>query len=248
MTRLRWGATLWVLCLLTFPAQILAAALWPRPYSWSANLISDLGVTSCGISDAGTRVERYICSPAHLLANGATVANGLLLAAGAVFLWSVWPRRRTGRAAMFFLLVGGLLVAVVGILPWDVQPEGHDAAALAQAAAQWAGMLLLATVLRGSTAPRRASILTWTCLVASIAGFVLFIDAISGGPSLVLGLGITERLAFDTLTLWGAALGLILLTTPLGVHRSTAPRNDGSAPDPRRTTPEPLTPISPANP
>lgn len=245
MTRLRWGATLWVLCLLTFPAQILAASRWPSPYSWSANLISDLGVTSCGIFDGGTRVERYICSPAHLLANGATVANGLLLAAGSVLLWSAWPRRRTGRAAMVFLLVGGLLVAVVGILPWDARPEGHDAAALGQAAAQWVGMLILATALRGSTAARWASALTWACLTVSIAAFVLFIDAISGGPSLSLGLGITERLAFDTLTLWGAALGLILLTTPLGGRHSTAPRDDGSAPNRRRTTPEPLTPINP---
>lgn len=222
MTRLRCGATLWVLCLLTFPVQVLAASQWPSPYSWPTNLISDLGVTACGTYDAGTRVERYICSPAHLLANGATVTNGILLALGAILLWSAWPGRRTGRAAMVFLALGGLLVAVVGILPWDLQPEGHDVAALAQAAVQWVGMIILATALKGSTPARWASAVTMAGVVLSIVGFVLFIDAIGGGPSISLGLGITERLAFDTLTIWGAALGLILLTTTLGSRDTTA--------------------------
>lgn len=232
MTRLRLGATLWVLCLLTFPAQVLAAAQWPSPYSWSSNLISDLGVTACGTYDAGTRVERYICSPAHLLANGATVANGILLAVGAILLCSAWPRRRTGRAAMVFLVVGGLLVAAVGLLPWDLQPEGHDVAALAQAAVQWIGMLILANALKGGAAARWASALTLASLTLSIAGFVLFIDAIGGGPSISLGLGITERLAFDTLTIWGAALGLILLLTTLSKNHTTSSQGE----NPRHAT------------
>lgn len=228
MTKLRCGAILWVLCLLTFPVQALAAAQWPRPYSWPSNLISDLGVTACGIYDAGTPVERYICSPAHLLANGATVANGILLALGAILLSSAWPRRRTGRAAMVVLALGGLLVAVVGLLPWDLQPEGHNVAALAQAAAQWVGMLILVTALTGSASARWASVLTIASVLLSIIGFVLFIDAIGGGPSISLGLGITERLAFDTFTIWGAALGAILLLTPLGNRQASVSRRGGS--------------------
>lgn len=230
MTRLRLGAMLWVLCILTFPAQVLAASQWPTPYSWASNFISDLGVTSCDLFDAGTRVERYICSPAHLLANGATVANGILFAVGAILLWSVWPRRRTGNVAMVFLAGGGLLVAAVGVLPWDVYPEGHDVAALAQAAAQWIGMLVLAMALRGSATARWASALTLTSVILSIVGFVLFIDAISGGPSVALGIGVTERLAFDTLTMWGAAMGLILLTTTLGMLRTTQNRTPRLSP------------------
>ena len=220
MTRLRWGAALWTLCLLTFPAQVFAAAQWPNPYSWSSNFISDLGVTACRTFDAGTRVERYICSPGHLLANGSTVANGALMAVGAILLWSAWPRQRTGKAAMSFIAAGGVLVMLVGFLAWDVYPGAHDAVALAQALMQWIGMAFLAYALKGSTAARWASALTLASLALSIAGFALFIDAISGGPSISLGLGITERLAFDTLTVWGAALGVILLTTTLG-HRST---------------------------
>jgi hypothetical membrane protein len=47
MTRQRWGALLWILGLLAFPAQAITAAQWPQPYSWSTNFISDLGVTTC---------------------------------------------------------------------------------------------------------------------------------------------------------------------------------------------------------
>ncbi|QOD44085.1 DUF998 domain-containing protein [Clavibacter zhangzhiyongii] len=214
MTRIRWGATLWVLGLVAFPAQIVAAAMWPRTYSWRTNFISDLGVTACEMFDVGTRVERYICSPAHALANGSTIVNGLLLTAGAVLLWSAWPRRRTGRLAMALLMVGGLLVALVGFLPWDVYPEHHDAVALAQAAAQWVGMIVLVFALRGAGAFRGAAVLTAVSVVVSISGFVLFIDAIDGGPSFVLGLGITERIAFDTLAVWGAVMGVIVLKSP----------------------------------
>lgn len=211
MTRDRWGAALWVLCLVTFPAQIIAAAQWPRPYSWGSNTISDLGVTTCATFDPGTRAERYICSPAHLLANAGTVANGALLAAGAVLLWSAWPRPRAGHAAMALLAASGVLLMLVGFFPWDLQPEPHNLSALLQAPLQWAGMIVLVFALRGRPASRWAAALTIVCVVISITGFVMFIDAIAGGPSAAVGLGLTERISFDTLTLWSAALGVILL-------------------------------------
>jgi hypothetical membrane protein len=213
MTRDRWGAALWVLCLVTFPAQIIAAARWPRPYSWGSNTISDLGVTTCATFDPGTPVERYICSPAHLLANAGTAANGALLAAGAVLLWSAWPRRRAGHAAMALLAVSGVLLVLVGVFPWDLQPEAHNITALVQAPVQWAGMIVLVFALRGSSAGRWTAALTIACVALSIAGFVMFIDAIVGGPSAAVGLGLAERISFDPLTLWSAAVGVILLAS-----------------------------------
>jgi hypothetical membrane protein len=216
MTRLRWGALLWITGLLTFPAQILAAAQWPRGYSWVSNLISDLGVTTCGTFDVGTRVERYICSPAHPLVNGSFMVSGATLLLGAILFWSAWERVRTGRVAMVFLAAGGVLVILVGVFPWDVYPDAHDVVALAQAAAQWIGMILLAVASRGSTAARWIAAVTTASVLVSVLGFVLFVDAIGGGPSLALGLGLTERVAFDTLTLWSAAVGVILLTSRPG--------------------------------
>ncbi|PQZ95001.1 hypothetical protein CQ018_06615 [Arthrobacter sp. MYb227] len=233
MTRVQWGAASWILCLLTFPLQFLAAAKWPQPYSWSSNLISDLGVLSCGVFDAGTQVERYICSPAHVLANGATLANGLLLAIGAVLLWNAWPNRRSGHIAMMLIALGGILVAFVGALPWDQYPDAHNTAALLQAVIQWAGMFCLLFALRGAPLARRAEALTLTCLIVSVSGFALFILALGAGSTHPLGLGTSERIAFDILTLWGAGMGLLLLKTPLKVTNisGTLPKSaSGSQP------------------
>lgn len=203
----------WLLAAVLIPAQILVAVRWPHPYSWRSHLISDLGATMCGIADAEARVERYVCSPWHVLANAATVANGLTLALGAVLLWSVWPRRRSGRAGSVLLAAGGLCVVGVGLTPWDLHPDLHHLFALVQAPLQWVAMVLLVRATWGSALPRVVPVVTAVGVVVSVAGFALFINAVGGGASLTLGLGFTERLAFDTLTLWSATVGAALLVT-----------------------------------
>lgn len=238
MTRVQWGAASWILCLLTFPMQFFAAAQWPQPYSWTSNLISDLGVLGCGIFDAGTQVERYICSPAHALANGATIANGLFLAIGAVLLWNAWPNKRSGHTAMILICLGGILVAFVGALPWDQYPNAHNTTALLQAVIQWAGMFCLLFALRGAHVARRARALTMICLVISIGGFTLFILALGAGSTQLLGLGTSERIAFDILTLWGAGMGLLLLKTPLNITADgDTLRRSASAAEPMTSKP-----------
>lgn len=214
MTRIQWGAMLWVLAALALPLQAIVAMLWSPPYSWSTNFISDLGVTSCGVFDVGSPVERSICSPAHVLANASTVANGALLATGAVLLLTTWPRRRTGNAAMLLIAAAGLFVAIVGFLPWNLYPPAHDNAAFGQAVAQWAGMIVLVFALRGNPDMRWMSTLTVTSLAVSMIAFVFFVDATSKEPSVALGVGITERVAFDILTLWGMGMGILMLLSP----------------------------------
>lgn len=224
MHRTRYAAVLWILGALAFPAQLLASLRWPVPYSWTGHLISDLGTTTCGIIDAGSRAERYVCSPWHALANGATIANGALLAAGALLLWNAWPRRTPGRWASALLGVGGLLVVGVGLVPWDAAPELHAAFALSQAPAQWAGMALVAAASWRTGRTPGIPALTCAALAVSVAGFALFVDAVGGGPSLALGLGLAERIAFDTLTLWSAAVGCLLL------RRHRGPDTAGTVP------------------
>jgi hypothetical membrane protein len=210
MSKQQVGGWCWVSAVVLIPVQVLVAARWPYPYSWGSHLISDLGATMCGIADAGTRVERYVCSPWHVLANAATVVNGLTLALGAVLLWSVWTRRRSGRVGSVLLTAGGVCVVGVGLTPWDLHPDLHNSFALAQAPLQWVGMVLLVRATWHTTLPRVVPVVTAVGVVVSVAGFALFLDTV-GGISLGLGLGLTERLAFDTLTLWSAAVGAILL-------------------------------------
>lgn len=216
----------WLVAAGLIPAQVLVASRWPQPYSWRSHLISDLGATMCGTADAGQRVERYVCSPLHVLANAATVANGLTLTLGAVLLWRFWPHRRSGRTGSVLLAMGGLCVVGVGLTPWDLWPDLHYAFALVQAPLQWAGMALLVRATWHPSLPRLLPVATAAGLVVSVSGFVLFLNALGGGALLHLGLGLTERLAFDTLTFWGAVIGSVLLVSdyrPLHpVHAGTS--------------------------
>jgi hypothetical membrane protein len=232
MTKIRWGALCWILCAMVYPAQLAAALQWPQKYSWTQNLISDLGVTACGIYDAGTRVERGICSPWHLMANASTVGNGLLLAAGCALLWSAWPNLRLGRIALGFLTAGGLLLAAVGLLPLDLHPDGHNAAALLQAVFQWCGMGLLILAVRGTSEYRAVAGLTAAVLLVSVAGFALFITAVGGQPAVPgLGLGLTERIAFDSLNLWGVGTALLLLRIQPIQPAALSPESSAAASD-----------------
>ena len=195
------------------PLQMTVAAQWPADYSWQFNLISDLGATMCGIADEGTRVERDVCSPWHVLANAATALNGLLLTAGALLLWRALPAGRSARAGLILLTIGGVLVAGVGLTPWDLAPDLHHLFALVQAPVQWVGMLLIAFGTWRSPLPRMLPVLTLIFTAVSLTGFALFIDAIGGGRAAPLGIGLTERIAFDSLTLWSVAAGFVLIVS-----------------------------------
>ena len=168
-------------------------------------------MTSCGIVDEGTRVERFICSPWHEVANIGTMANGILLVVGALLLWNFWPKQKSGRAAMLFFATGGVLVVGVGAFPWDTHPDLHNLAALTQGFFQWVGMVLLLVSIHRVRRFRALWWLTLMFLVVSVTGFTLFVDAVGGGSSALLGLGLVERIAFDTLILWGVAAGWLML-------------------------------------
>lgn len=221
MNRRRTGAAAWVASALLLPAQLLVAARWPEGYSVTANAISDLGVTGCGVySEQGQQV-RDVCSPWHPVFNVAMVASGALIAMGAVLLHGWWGGR-SGRSGTALLAVGGLLVAVVGLAPWDIHPGLHDGAALGQAVAQWLAMGLLAAA-AGPGAFRR---LTLGTAVVSVVGFLAFVAALEGAEVPVVGFGGAERLSFDTLTVWTALVGATLLRSraAAGVAPSTGAR------------------------
>jgi hypothetical membrane protein len=212
--RVRIGALLWVATLVHVVGQVVAAAAWPDGYSLTRNAISDLGVTTCGTFSEDGAQPRAVCSPWHGVFNAATVLSGVLLAAGAVLLRDVFPRRRTGAAGMVAMVVCGLLVAGVGLAPWDVAPDAHDALALGQTLAQWVALVLVAVAAvpaagRPWRTIRVACVLT---LLVSVAGLAVFVAGAAGVTVPGVPWGMAERLAFDTLTAWGALLGLLLLT------------------------------------
>lgn len=94
-------------------------------------------------------------------------------------------------------------------------PDVHDLAALCHALLQWAAMILLAV----AAGAGRFRTLTFACVVVSIAGFIGFLLALDGTEFSLLPLGVAERVAFDSLTLWTAAVGVAVLVdsgSPIG--------------------------------
>lgn len=212
MRAVQFAAWCWIGAAVALLAQVLVAGAWPEPYSWAHNTISDLGATTCGFADSGSAVERTVCSPLHLVANAATVGNGLLLAAGAVAVTRA-PARPLGVVGPVLLAVGGALVVGVGLTPLDVAPDAHEVFALAQAPVQWTGMVLAAVAAARAGRPVLAA-LTITATVVSVVGLGLFVSAIGGGAASAAGIGTVERIAFDTLTVWGVLAGIALLRAP----------------------------------
>ncbi|MCM1012246.1 DUF998 domain-containing protein [Brevibacterium sp. XM4083] len=205
--RQRWriGAALWVASALLLPVQLIVALQWPDGYSVTRNAISDLGVTVCGPFTEGG-VVREVCSPWHVGFNAGMIASGVLTALGAVLLHGCWSSR-TGRVATILMAVVGVCVVAVGFAPWDRLPALHDGAAAAQALVQWAAMLLLA-VAAGRSVFRW---LTIAAVAVSILGFAAFLLALDGAALPGLSFGVAERLSFDTLTVWTAAVGVAVL-------------------------------------
>lgn len=197
------GSALWAVSLVLLPLQVAVALQWPGGYSIADNAISDLGVTSCGLFSDQATTARLICSPWHAVFNGGVAVSGALIATGAVLLSGYWAGR-TGRTGLLLAAMSGVFVIMVGCFPWDAFPHVHDAAALGQALTQWSAMILLAVAAGRGTF--RA--LTFATVAVSLVFFVVFLAGLEGGQSSLAPLGVAERLAFDTLTLWTAVVGV----------------------------------------
>lgn len=208
INRLRVGCVAWILTGLLLPLQVLVAIAWPRGYSLTKNAISDLGVTSCGPYVDGSALVREICSPWHTAFNMGLVVTGILMIVGALLLHGRWDGV-AGRVGTVLMSVAGACVVVVGLTPWNLNPDLHDVAAITQALAQWLAMLLLARA-AGSGLFRQLTVATVT---VSVLGFFVFLSALEGVNIPFVGIGVAERLAFDTLTLWVAITGSAVLVS-----------------------------------
>jgi hypothetical protein len=105
------GPLIWVLTVEYFVIQFVVAGASTTPYGLLRNTISDLGNTSCGAYDG-----RYVCSPRHALMNGAFIALGLLMAAGAPLIHQEFRQRRLAVLGFGGMLVAGLGTVMVGVL------------------------------------------------------------------------------------------------------------------------------------
>nr|WP_243851431.1 DUF998 domain-containing protein [Modestobacter marinus] len=165
------------------------AALQYEGYSYSADVISDLGTAA---------------SPARLLMNASFVLQGLLIIAGALLL-RPGLSGTGGRLAGPLLGVAGAGVLLVGLFPSDGNTTVHTVAAGAHFVAGAIGLIALAYGVR----PRSEALGTTLALLglAGLIGTIFFASAVflflgEGGMERVAGYVVPLGLALAGAALW----------------------------------------------
>jgi hypothetical membrane protein len=185
--RYRWGGLAWLLTLQFFVVEAVAALRFGG-YSYSANVISDLGTAA---------------SPAASLMNVSFIVQGVLIAAGALLL-GPGLSGLGGRLARVLLVLTGVGVLLVGLFPSDGNGTVHEVSAAVQFLGGGIGLIALAYGVR----PRSEALGTTLALL----GLLGVIGTIFFGSAVFLGLGEggMERVASDVLPIGLAVAGVVL--------------------------------------
>jgi hypothetical membrane protein len=198
MTSRRWGGALWIGCLQFFVAEAVAAAGFVGSYGYRGNYISDLGALRCGEN----------CSPQHALMNASFVLQGVLIFAGAVVVWPLFPRGTLSGLALGLVAASGFGVAIVGLAPEDSAPGWHYFGAAENLLFCNVGAALLGVaLLREGRASRAVGLLSLAFGLIGLAG----LGGLAVGHDFGLGLGGVERVAAYPFPLWIAGMGAWLI-------------------------------------
>lgn len=205
------GAALIVATVQFAIAQLIAATAWNPPYDWQTNVISDLGNTACG-PFAIHGATSYVCSPRYAVMNASFVVAGLLLIAGMMLLWRLWPVRWMTTTALVLWLIAGVGKIIVGLVPENTNASLHTLGAT-NIVLSGVAILLLSLVVRWEYP---ALALTGVVIaIVSLAASVLWTAAQTAGSALDLGLGTggMERLADYPTDIWLVVVGIMALLT-----------------------------------
>lgn len=186
--RARVGEVLWIGTLQFFAVEALVQWRWTTPYNRSDYYISDLGALHCADFPDG----RFVCSPWHAAMNASFVAQGVLIAGGALLLHPLCADRADRRQATCvtaLLVAAGCGVAAVGLAPEDAVRAVHVAGAATNFVAGNAGLVLLGAL--GRRVPGLRGAATWAGLVGAVG--LAALASWGGGAHWGLGVGGIER-------------------------------------------------------
>lgn len=176
-------------------------------YSISQNLLSDLGVTSCGLID-GT--GRYACSPWFLAFDTSTVILGSLVVYAAAWIRRAFPRGILSISGLSLLALHGVALIVAGLSPENVNDATHTSFALLAFACGALALMALGLAMHGTEHWRGNRAYSVASGLVSGAALLLFVN----GSYLGLGLGGMERLVVAPILLWFVVIGIHLVRTP----------------------------------
>jgi hypothetical membrane protein len=200
--RYRWGGLTWLLTLQFFVVEAIVAGRYGG-YSYSADLISDLGAAA---------------SPAAGLMNASFIAQGVLIAAGALLL-GPGLSGLGGRLARVLLVAAGMGVLLIGLFPSDGATTVHEVSAAVHFLAGGIGLIALAYGVR----PRSEALGTALAVLGllGVIGTVFLASAVflglgEGGMERVAGYVLPIGLAVAGVALWRQKDDWLALTKPDG--------------------------------
>lgn len=202
MTRYRLGGVLLLLAGLYFVGEAWAAAGWEgRPYRWTVDAISELGVPETRYAGG----EPFAATN-HVVMNATFVATGLRTLLAGLVLAPFVPRRAR-RTVLGLVLAYGLGVVVVGLFPTGMPSTRSDIHGVGAALTIAGGsVLLLALAVSLSARYRRLALLTAVLGLISLGGTLCGVLEIGG-------FGLVERIAVYSVLLWQVLVGVAVLAS-----------------------------------
>jgi hypothetical membrane protein len=189
------GPTIWITTIQYYLTQLLVAATWPRPYSWTQNAISDLGNTACG-----PYFDRYVCSPYFTWMNSSFVVLGATMVAGSLLIDEGFRKSLASRVGFGFMTLAGLGTIMVGLFPENVSATFHFLGAIFPFLIGNVGLVILGLVL---DLDKKFKAYTLISGIVALAALPLFYT----GHYLGLGFGGMERVVAYPQTIWLIAFG-----------------------------------------
>lgn len=208
------GAGAWVAVVSFFILEQLVRTAWvAAPYTLH-HFISDLAATTCGVLPYFHHL--YVCSPEHVLMNGAFISSGVLALVGIVLLAPLFPRTNEGMRSRLLLGIAAMCYIGVGIFPEDHNIVLHLICAVAYVSIANIGLVLLGR----AVTPVRPVLGRYTvlCGVVGLMGIALTGISLLAQPTSYVG--ITERISVYPFLLWLITVGGYILFTRRGVVRS----------------------------
>jgi hypothetical membrane protein len=176
-------------------------------YSVSQNLLSDLGVTSCGPIDS---TGRSACSPWFLAFDVSTFILGLLVVYAAVWTRRAFPAGILSVSGLGLLAVHGLGLIGAGTTPENLSYSAHTAFALLTFSSGAMALIILGIAMDGTAHWKGFRAYSVASGLVSGVTLLLFV----GGSYLGLGPGGAERLIVAPILLWFVVVGIHLVRTP----------------------------------
>jgi hypothetical membrane protein len=192
------GPTFWIISIQFFVIQFIVAAGWPVHYNFSANSISDLGNTACGMYG-----PRYVCSPYFTWMNVSFIVLGAAMIAGSTLIYQEFKENSANKIAFWLMALAGFGTILVGVFPENTIAFFHFAGALLPFLLGNIALVIFGFSLELGT---KFKIYTIASGVIALIALVLFLTHTYLG----LGLGGMERLVAHPQTIWLIVFGIYM--------------------------------------